>query len=117
MFRRHGRAGGGNGRRFVGGAMQVTIMYRNNWFGGDGWTYYPIKIIIADNCPICGKKRGKPYPYRFRECGEWFTVDKWDNPCGHLDTYRDCIIESEQLKKNKIVLTIQTGKRRTVKAF
>lgn len=77
--------------------MIVTVMYRNNWFGGDGWTYYPITISISDDCPICGKKRGKPYPYYFCEDGEWFTVDKWTNPCGHLDKYRECLKEAEAL--------------------
>jgi hypothetical protein len=71
----------------------VTIMFRNTFTGGDGWTYYPMQVIIDNNCPKCGQKRGEPYPYRFCEDGEWFTVDKWDNPCGHIDTYRDCFIE------------------------
>lgn len=78
--------------------MQVTVMYRNNWFGGDGWTYFPKKIEIADTCPVCGGKRGKPYSYRLKECGEWFVVDRWDNPCGHVDMHKDCLVEAEKLK-------------------
>ena len=77
--------------------MKVTVMYRNNWFGGDGWTYYPVTIEISGNCPICGQLRGKPYPYNFCEDGEWSTVDRWDNPCGHIDKYGDCIREAKQL--------------------
>lgn len=79
--------------------MNVTVMYRNNWFGGDGWTYYPISIEIKDICPICGGKRGKPFPYRFCEDGEWFAVDRWENPCGHIDLYKDVLIESGYIKR------------------
>jgi hypothetical protein len=77
--------------------MKVTIMYRNTFDGGDGWTYFPATIEIGDFCPECGKPRGKPYPYRFHEDGEWFTVDRWDNPCGHKDTYEDAWKESKQM--------------------
>ncbi len=77
--------------------MRVTIMYRNNFDGGDGWTSYPITVQIADNCPQCGEKRGTPYNYHFCEDDEWFSVDKWDNPCGHLDTYRKVLQEYRQL--------------------
>jgi hypothetical protein len=72
-------------------------MYRNNWFGGDGWTYYPKTITIAAECPICGSPRGKPYAYNFCEDGEWYCVDKWDNPCGHMDTYKSALVEASSL--------------------
>lgn len=74
--------------------MRVTIMYRNNWFGGDGWTYYPVTVEIADRCPQCGGPRGKPKLHRFHENGDWFTVHVWENPCGHVDRYRDVLAES-----------------------
>lgn len=77
--------------------MQVTIMYRNSFEGGDGWTYYPKQITIGDNCPVCNAKRGMPYNHHFCEDGEWFDVDKWDNPCGHVDKYSDCFNEAKQL--------------------
>ena len=79
--------------------MKVTVMYRNNWFGGDGWIYYPKTIKINDTCPICGLLRGKPKSYRFHEDGNWFTVDIWENPCGHLDTYAECLREAIQILK------------------
>ena len=79
--------------------MRVTIMYRNNYDGGDGWTYFPMTIEIADVCPICREKRGTPYPHRFCEDGEWYVVDKWENPCGHLDKYKDCYYEYKKLNK------------------
>lgn len=74
--------------------MTVTVMYRNNWFGGDGWTYYPKQVTISAFCPACGKHRGEPSWYRFCEDGEWFTVHKWENPCGHLDTYHAVLVEA-----------------------
>ncbi len=79
--------------------MKVTVMYRNNCFGGDGWVYHPVTIEISNNCPVCGTPRGKPYPYNFCEDGEWFVVDRWDNKCGHIDKYGDCIRESRALAK------------------
>ncbi len=77
--------------------MRVTIMYRNNFDGGDGWEFYPETIEIADNCPVCGQRRGTPYEYSFCEDGEWFSVDKWDNPCGHLDFYGECLTEARHI--------------------
>lgn len=74
--------------------MKVTVMYRNNYFGGDGWTYYTKTIEISNLCPICGEKRGIPYQFRFHEDGEWFVVNKWDNPCGHIDSYKNCLLEA-----------------------
>jgi len=77
--------------------MTVTIMYRNSFFGGDGWTYYPVTVEIADNCPICGAKRGTPNPKSYCEDGEWYTLDNWHNPCDHQDSYKDAIIEARKL--------------------
>lgn len=76
--------------------MHVTIMYRSNYDGGDGWTYHPARVEIADACPVCGGQRGTPRPYRFCEDGEWLVVDRWDNPCGHVDSYADCWREHQR---------------------
>jgi hypothetical protein len=54
--------------------MVVTIMYRNNYDGGDGWTHYPMTIEIADNCPVCGGKRGQSYNHHLHEDGDWLDV-------------------------------------------
>lgn len=82
--------------------MKVTIMYRNNWFGGDGWTYYLINIEIMDTCPACGAKRGTPVQRSFCDDGEWYMVDTWINPCGHLDTYKNVYLESLHLQGLKV---------------
>lgn len=76
-------------------------MYRNNWFGGDGWTYYPVTVVISDNCPICNGKRGEPTLNRYCEDGDFYYVDNWINPCGHTDNYKDCYVEAEELKKKE----------------
>jgi len=75
--------------------ISVTIMYRN---GGDGWQYGPRRIQIAANCPACGGPRGPQRDFTFCEDGEWFTVDTWKNPCGHVDDYRDCWHEAKRLR-------------------
>jgi hypothetical protein len=72
-------------------------MYRNNWFGGDGWTFYPVTVDIKDTCPICGGKRGKPKENRYYECGQSYYLHNWDNPCGHVDMYKDVYIEAKHL--------------------
>lgn len=79
--------------------MIVKIMYRNSFHGGDGWTYYPMRVEISDNCPICGGKRGEPQERQYCEDGEFYTVDNWENPCGHLDKYKDVYNESLKLKE------------------
>ena len=72
-------------------------MYRNTYEGGDGWTYYPMAVEISDDCPKCGQRRGTPEPQQFCEDGEWFTVDRWTNACGHVDTYKDVYQEANEI--------------------
>jgi len=79
--------------------MPVTIMYRNNWFEGDGWTYYPVTVEISAFCPVCGEKRGKPVVNRYCEDGEYYVLDNWENPCGHFDGYQ--YVYRESLKINR----------------
>ena len=74
--------------------MTVTVMYRNNWFGGDGWTYYPKTVTISAFCPKCGEHRGEPQPYNQCEDGEWFALNIWRNPCEHVDSYHDVLVEA-----------------------
>lgn len=79
--------------------MIVTIMYRSTYDGGDGWTVHPITVEIADNCPRCGLKRGVPSWIRQCEDGDWYDVNVWKNPCGHVDMYRDVYKEAKGIKK------------------
>ncbi len=80
--------------------MQVRVMYRNSFEGGDGWTYYPVEVEIGDNCPICGEKRGVPRMQSFCYDGDWYGLSTWSNPCGHIDTYKDVLIEAGYIKKS-----------------
>lgn len=79
----------------TGNVRTVTIMYRNSWSGGDGWTYYPVTVTIAATCPVCGEPRGTPTRRLFCEDGEWYDLDVWENPCGHLDRYQDVYAEAK----------------------
>lgn len=81
--------------------MIVTIMYRNTYDGGDGWQYGPMTVAIPDTCPECGGPRGKPFSHTFHEGGEWFTVDRWTNPCGHVDKYAQVYREAKLLAAAK----------------
>ena len=61
-----------------------------------------VTVTIADTCQECAAKgittkRGKPYHHRFHEDGDWYTCDRWDNPCGHIDKYASCLKEAKRL--------------------
>lgn len=78
--------------------MTVRVINRDKTLWGTP-NYYDnfIKTVeISDSCPVCGEKRGKPYEHSFYEDGEPALCDRWDNPCGHVDKYEDCIKESER---------------------
>jgi hypothetical protein len=73
--------------------MSVRIIHRTN---GD-WKIHILKVSVSPNCPVCGARRGKPYNHNFCEDGEWFSCDRWDNPCGHTDKYTDVLQEARRL--------------------
>jgi len=81
--------------------MQVTIMFRGSFVGMDPWVCGPKTVTVPDVCPKCGGKRGTPYAYRFYEGGEWYTVQRWDNPCNHIDKYRDVYFEAQAYAHEK----------------
>ncbi len=74
--------------------MQVTIIVTQS--KSIGWDRRIVKVEIGENCPVCGGPRGEPYPYNFHEDGEWLTVDRWDNTCGHVDHYQDVYKEAQE---------------------
>lgn len=77
---------GGEGRD----EMYVIVMERTR----DGWPIGPRAIQISDKCPVCGGPRGEPVDKRFCEDGEWYSVNTWTNPCGHVDKYADVLREA-----------------------
>lgn len=79
--------------------MLVTVVDRTlqDMLWGNG--YRSINQIIrsveiSDTCPVCGGKRGKPQLVRYCEDGEWYNVSRWENPCSHLDTYANVLLEA-----------------------
>lgn len=78
--------------------MRVRVVSR-----GTGRSYEGVRIhtvTIQNRCPKCLGPRGEATPYRFCEDGAWYTCDRWDNPCGHVDMYGDVLAEAQQLIKN-----------------
>ncbi|WP_432001540.1 hypothetical protein [Streptomyces sioyaensis] len=71
--------------------MTYRVCDRGN---GPGYTGLRIVMVtVAPECPVCGGPRGEGTSYRFHEDGDWFVVDRWTNPCGHLDEYRTVLAE------------------------
>lgn len=52
------------------------------------------EIEVSTKCPVCGGPRGTPALRRFCEDGEWYDVHVWQNPCGHLDSYSNLLLEA-----------------------
>ncbi|HYQ62544.1 hypothetical protein [Actinophytocola sp.] len=52
------------------------------------------KVTISAICPRCGGPRGEPYGHNFCDDGDWSWVQRWNNPCGHVDYYEDVIREA-----------------------
>lgn len=66
---------------------------------GDGREYVGVCIVtvtISTLCPVCGGPRGwdTVRNHNFHEDGEWLSVDRWTNPCGHLDMYAAVLREA-----------------------
>jgi hypothetical protein len=63
-----------------------------NW-GTTGPSTVVHQLRISAICPreACGQKRGEPEHFRACNDGEWYSADRWDNPCGHIDTYQDLL--------------------------
>lgn len=78
--------------------MQVRVRDRH----GEAWGHGPTTILvrtfcIADTCPKCGGPRGEPRNMNQVDDGCFYSVDVWDNPCGHIDRYVDVIAEANGL--------------------
>lgn len=54
-------------------------------------------VEIATTCPVCGGERGKPRNLNQCDDGAHYSVDVWDNPCGHVDLYADVVVEAREL--------------------
>ena len=79
--------------------MKVTVINRaaetRAWGHGlHGPRDFLRTVEIADACPICGSARGTPVERSFMEDGESYSVDCWENSCGHIDAYVDVLKEA-----------------------
>lgn len=81
--------------------MTVTIRDRSKegpW--GSGPTRPATRTItISTRCRVCGGRRGEPYGMNVCDDGAYYWVQGWDNPCGHIDLYRDVVQEAEALNR------------------
>ncbi|MFE7954443.1 hypothetical protein [Streptomyces sp. NPDC057413] len=69
---------------------------------GEGRSYVGVTIrtvTVPATCPQCGGPRGADTvnAWRFCEDGEWYTVDRWTNPCGHVDMYAAVLREARAI--------------------
>jgi len=78
--------------------MQVTIVDRKHMaatYGTPAFRGVCLRTVdISDKCPACGGARGEPRKTRYHEWGEFYYVDNWTNPCGHIDKYSAVLNES-----------------------
>jgi hypothetical protein len=51
-------------------------------------------VTIVATCPRCNGPRGYVHRGRVIEDGEHYSVDVWENPCGHEDSYADVLVEA-----------------------
>lgn len=77
--------------------ITVRVADRSTW--GSSLPYPRIvTVTIAATCPRCGGPRGVDTirGHRFHEDGEWYVVDRWSNPCGHVDMYDAVLREARE---------------------
>lgn len=70
--------------------MVVTIR-----IGGNTWYPRIVTVSVLKRCPVCGGPRGEARSKRYSEDGEFYSVDNWENSCGHLDKYDDVYLEAK----------------------
>ena len=90
--------------RYVGGdgpavpELPQTMTVRVCDLGpGPDWVGVSVTTVtVPAFCPSCGGPRGADTikPSRFQEDGDWYVVDGWRNPCGHLDMYAAVLREA-----------------------
>lgn len=74
--------------------MRVTVSDRGRRSIHD-YGFDLVSVDIADTCPVCGGPRGKPKSRQFCDDGQFYSVDCWENPCGHVDKYDAVIREAK----------------------
>lgn len=67
-----------------------------------GWNLHVVNVEISSHCPVCGGIRGEPKWHHFCEDGDWLVCQTWNNPCGHVDLYRDLLIEAVNISEARL---------------
>lgn len=66
---------------------------------GSGLTSPIVRTVtIAATCPVCGGERGEPRNFNSYDDGVHYSVDIWENPCGHVDMYDAVVGEARALE-------------------
>ncbi|WTW95466.1 hypothetical protein OG216_19685 [Streptomycetaceae bacterium NBC_01309] len=56
-----------------------------------------VTVVVSPDCPRCGGPRGEARSHWFPEDGAWYGVSRWDNACGHQDSYVAVLAEYRKL--------------------
>lgn len=54
------------------------------------------QVTIPATCPRCGGPRGAARNLNQCDDGAYYSVDVWDNPCGHVDMYAAVVKEAAE---------------------
>jgi len=74
-----------------------TVRIINRWWAEPDPGYHGVRIDTVTlnwTCPTCNGPRGEPWATTQCEDGDWLHIDRWNNPCGHVDRYRDVAKEA-----------------------
>ncbi|GII88221.1 hypothetical protein Ssi03_62110 [Sphaerisporangium siamense] len=58
-------------------------------------------VEISTRCPVCDGPRGVPGNLNQVDDGARYSVDVWENPCGHVDYYADVVKEAARALDRK----------------
>lgn len=81
-------------------AATMTVRVRDRgsespW--GSGLTNPVVRTVtISAACPKCGGPRGIPRNLNQYDDGAHYSVDVWDNECGHVDSYAAVLAEASK---------------------
>ena len=64
--------------------LTVTIPERQEHDG-----YHSMTVTLPWVCMYCGAPRGKPRKGVSYDGSRRLEVDRWDNPCGHVEKYHE----------------------------
>jgi hypothetical protein len=85
--------------------MVVTVVDREamrKLWGTPGLFKVITKTVeIGDKCPVCGGLRGTPVKRPFCEDEDFYSVDCWVNPCGHIDYYPNVLEEADIISRSQ----------------